>query len=28
VIAWFTFQTIAQVSFFEWLGDRIDNLTN
>jgi hypothetical protein len=28
VIAWFTFQTIAQASFFEWIGDRIDNLTD
>lgn len=28
IIAWFTFQTIAQVSFFEWLGDRIDNVTD
>ncbi len=28
VVAWFTFQTIAQASFFEWIGDRIDNLTN
>ncbi len=28
VIAWFAFQAIVQVSFFEWLGDRIDNLTN
>ena len=28
VIAWVTFQAIAQVSFFDWLGDRIDNLTD
>lgn len=28
IIAWFTFQTIAQATFFEWLGDRIDNLTD
>jgi DNA-binding PucR family transcriptional regulator len=28
VIAWFVFQAIAQESFFEWLGDRIDNLTD
>lgn len=28
VIAWIAFQTIAQVTFFEWLGDRIDNLTD
>jgi hypothetical protein len=27
-VAWFAFQVIAQVSFAEWLGDRIDNLTN
>lgn len=28
LIAWIAFQTIAQVTFFEWLGDRIDNLTD
>ena len=28
LIAWVAFQVIAQVSFFEWLGDRIDNLTD
>lgn len=28
VVGWFVFQAIVQVSFFEWLGDRIDNLTN
>lgn len=28
VVAWFVFQTIMQASFFEWLGDRIDNLTD
>lgn len=28
LIAWFVFQAIAQVTFFEWLGDRIDNITN
>lgn len=27
LVAYIVFQTIAQVSFFEWLGDRIDNLT-
>lgn len=27
-IAWFTFQTIAQATFLEWIGDRIDNLTD
>ena len=26
-IAWLLFQAIASQSFFEWLGDRIDNLT-
>lgn len=28
VVAWFVFQAIVQVTFFEWLGDRIDNLTD
>jgi hypothetical protein len=28
VIAWVVFQVIAQQSFFDWLGDRIDNLTD
>lgn len=28
LIAYFAFQVIAQASFFNWLGDRIDNLTN
>jgi hypothetical protein len=28
VIAWFVFQAIAQESFFNWLGDRIDNLSD
>jgi hypothetical protein len=28
VIAWFVFQAIAQESFFDWLGDRIDNLSD
>lgn len=28
IVAWFVFETIVQVSFFEWLGDRIDNLSN
>lgn len=28
LIAWFVFQAIAQVTFFEWLGDRIDNLSS
>ena len=26
LIAWFTFQTLAQASMLEWIGDRIDNL--
>ena len=26
VIAYFAFQVFAQASFFDWLGDRIDNL--
>jgi hypothetical protein len=26
VIAYFLFQVVAQASFFNWLGDRIDNL--
>jgi hypothetical protein len=26
-IAWLLFQAIASQSLFEWLGDRIDNLT-
>lgn len=26
VVAWIFFQVVAQVSFFDWLGDRIDNL--
>lgn len=25
-VAWFVFQAIAEVTFFQWLGDRIDNL--
>lgn len=28
IVAYIVFQIVAQVSFFEWLGDRIDNLTN
>jgi Protein of unknown function (DUF2510) len=28
LIAWFVFQVIAQQSFFDWLGDRIDNLSD
>ena len=26
--AYFTFQVIAQQAFFDWLGDRIDNVTD
>lgn len=26
LVAWFVFQVVAQASFFEWLGDRIDEL--
>lgn len=26
VVAYFIFQVVAQASFFDWLGDRIDNL--
>ena len=28
VIAWFVFEAVAQATFFEWLGDRIDSLTD
>ena len=28
LIAWFVFQVVAQASMLEWLGDRIDNLTD
>jgi hypothetical protein len=28
VIGWIAFQIFAQVSMFEWIGDRIDNLTD
>jgi hypothetical protein len=28
LIAYFAFQVIAQASFFDWLGDRIDNVTD
>lgn len=26
VIGWFVFQAVAQVTFFEWVGDRIDEI--
>jgi hypothetical protein len=28
LIGWFVFQVIAQATLLEWLGDRIDNVTN
>ena len=28
LIAYIAFQVVAQASFFEWIGDRIDNLTD
>ncbi|MGB0113912.1 MAG: DUF2510 domain-containing protein [Ilumatobacteraceae bacterium] len=28
LVAYFVFQVIAQASLFEWIGDRIDNLTD
>lgn len=28
LIGWFVFQVIAEATFLEWLGDRIDNLTD
>lgn len=28
IVAWFVFQAFAQITFFEWLGDRIDNLSD
>jgi hypothetical protein len=28
VVAWFVFQAVAEVTFLDWLGDRIDNLTD
>lgn len=28
LVAYVVFQIVAQMSFFEWLGDRIDNLSN
>ena len=27
-VAWFVFAAIANATFFEWLGDRIDNVTD
>jgi hypothetical protein len=28
LVAWFVFQVISQAALFEWIGDRIDNLTD
>jgi hypothetical protein len=28
VVGWFVFQFFVQESFYDWLGERIDNLTN
>jgi hypothetical protein len=28
VIAWIVFQAVAEVTFFEWVGERIDNITD
>lgn len=28
LVAYFVFQVVAQASLFEWIGDRIDNLSN
>ena len=28
VIGWVAFQIFAQVSLFEWIGDRIDNVSD
>ncbi|MDJ0771102.1 MAG: DUF2510 domain-containing protein [Ilumatobacter sp.] len=28
LVAWLAFQIFAQVSLFEWIGDRIDNITD
>ena len=28
LVAYFVFQVVVQASFFDWLGDRIDNFTN
>jgi Protein of unknown function (DUF2510) len=28
LVAYFVFQVVMQASFFDWLGDRIDNVTN
>jgi hypothetical protein len=28
LVSWFVLQFVIQASFFEWIGDRIDNLSN
>jgi len=28
IVAWFVFQAYANMTFFDWLGDRIDNISN
>ena len=28
LVAYFVFQVVVQASFFDWLGDRIDNVTD
>jgi hypothetical protein len=28
IVAWFVFEAIVQVTFFDWLGERIDNITD
>ena len=28
LVGWIAFQIFAQISLFEWIGDRIDNLTD
>ena len=28
LVGWFVFQFVVQESFYDWLGDRIDNLTD
>jgi hypothetical protein len=28
LVGWIVFQVVAEVTFFEWIGDRIDNLTD
>jgi len=28
LVGWFVFQVIAEATFLDWLGDRIDNITD